>query len=61
MKTIEMDDLKRELDAGHVFKLYDNRGPGSYGALHIAGAEQLSVSDVTARLPEDTGAMLVFY
>jgi hypothetical protein len=61
MKTITHDKLKRALDAGEVAALYDNRGPGSYNALHIAGAEQLSVSDVKGRLPADRSAMLVFY
>jgi hypothetical protein len=61
MKTIEMNDLKAALDDGRVHKLYDNRGPGSYGALHIKGAEQLSVSEVAGNLPDDKAAMLVFY
>lgn len=61
VKIIEIEQLQRALKADQVFKLYDNRGPGSYGALHIKGAEQLSVSEVAGHLPEDTGAMLVFY
>ncbi|MCA8912154.1 MAG: hypothetical protein KDB82_10645 [Planctomycetes bacterium] len=61
VKTISRDELQAALDEGRVHKLYDNRGPGSYGALHIRGAEQLSVSEVANKLPDDKAAMLVFY
>lgn len=61
MQVIEMNDLKAALEAGRVHKLYDNRGMGSFGNLHIKGAEQLSVSDVKVRLPHDKNVMLVFY
>jgi hypothetical protein len=62
MQNISKDDLKQALDDGRVDGFYDNRGPGSYGALHIKGAEQLSVSDVNEdNLPGDKDAMLVFY
>jgi hypothetical protein len=61
MKTITYKDLKAAIDDGRVHAIYDNRGPGSYNALHIEGAEQLSVSDVKERLPADHDAMLVFY
>jgi len=61
MKTMKMTELQAALGAGRVAALYDNRGPGSYNALHIKGAQQLSVSDVPSRLPADVDAMLVFY
>jgi hypothetical protein len=61
MKTITYKDLQQALKESRVAALYDNRGPGSYNALHIKGAQQLSVSDVKERLPADTDAMLVFY
>lgn len=61
MQVIEMNDLKSALDEKRVNGLYDNRGLGGYNSLHIAGAEQLSVSDVASRLPDDKEAMLVFY
>ncbi|MBK8207373.1 MAG: hypothetical protein IPK87_11390 [Planctomycetes bacterium] len=62
VKNIEMQDLKDALDGGRVFALYDNRGPGSYGARHIKGAKLLPVSEVRPEnLPSDKGAMLVFY
>ena len=61
MQVIEMNDLKTALDEKRVDGLYDNRGSGSFGNLHIAGAEQLAVSDVAERLPDDKEAVLVFY
>jgi hypothetical protein len=61
MQTIDMKDLKQALDDGQVTELYDNRGEGSFNHLHIAGAKQLSVSDVAKGLPADKQAMLVFY
>lgn len=61
MKTITYKEFKQAIDDGRVHAIYDNRGPGSYNALHIKGAEQLSVSDVRERLPADPDAMLVFY
>ncbi|MCA8916373.1 MAG: hypothetical protein KDB90_13265 [Planctomycetes bacterium] len=61
MKTMKMNELKQALDEGRVDGLYDNRGPGSYGNLHIKGAQQLSVSAVKEHLPADVNAMLVFY
>ena len=61
VKSIDRDQLQTALNEGRVHKLYDNRGPGSYGALHIKGAEQLSVGEVTGSLPDDKAAMLVFY
>ena len=61
MQEMTMDELKTALEAGRVDGLYDNRGLGGYNALHIAGAKQLSVSDVKDGLPLDKNAMLVFY
>ncbi|MBZ0135310.1 MAG: hypothetical protein K8I27_02915 [Planctomycetes bacterium] len=61
MQTMKMGALKQALDAGSVDELYDNRGSDSYNNLHLAGASQLSVSEVEGRLPENKHAMLVFY
>ncbi|MCB9931858.1 MAG: hypothetical protein H6841_00385 [Planctomycetes bacterium] len=61
MKNISMFELEQALNEGRVAALFDNRGPGSYGALHIKGARQLSVSEVKDNLPDDVNAMLVFY
>jgi rhodanese-related sulfurtransferase len=63
VRVIEIDDLKAALDAGKVDELYDNRGPGSYGAMHIKGAKLLPVPDAAQGkdLPADKDAMLVFY
>lgn len=63
VRVIEMADLKAALDDGRVDGLYDNRGPGSYGARHIKGAALLPVPDAAAGkgLPADKEAMLVFY
>ena len=63
VRTIELNALKQALDEGRVDGLYDNRGPGSYGARHIAGAKLLPVPDAAAGkdLPADKAAMLVFY
>lgn len=61
MKNISMFELEQALNEGRVDALYDNRGPGSYGALHIKGAKLLPVSEVKSGLPSDHNAMLVFY
>lgn len=61
MRTITYTELRQALDDGRVEALYDNRGPGSFNALHIKGAQQLSVGEVRDRLPADYNAMLVFY
>jgi hypothetical protein len=61
MKTIKFTELQKALKEGRVAALYDNRGPGSFNALHIKGAQQLAVTDVKDRLPADINAMLVFY
>lgn len=62
MQNISMDELRQALDGNKVAGLYDSRGPGSFGNLHIKGAKQLSVSDTNeSNLPGDKDAMLVFY
>ncbi len=63
VREIKINDLKSALDDGKVDGLYDNRGPGSYGARHIEGATLLSVPDAAQGkgLPADKQAMLVFY
>lgn len=63
MQVMKMDELVEALANDRVDGLYDNRGPGSYDALHIKGAKQLSVPDAAAGvgLPDDKAAMLVFY
>jgi hypothetical protein len=63
VRVIEIDDLKAAMEAGKVNELYDNRGPGSYGAMHIKGAKLLPVPDAAAGkgLPTHKEAMLVFY
>jgi hypothetical protein len=61
MKTITYVELQQALKEDRVAGLYDNRGLGSFNALHIKGAQQLAVTDVKDRLPADINAMLVFY
>jgi hypothetical protein len=61
MQTISLEQLKQAIAEGRVAQIFDNRGPGSYGTLHIKGARQLSISDVKTGLPDDRNAMLVFY
>ena len=61
MQTITLEQLKRALAEGRVAQIFDNRGPGSYGSLHIKGAKLLPLSEVKTGLPDDRDAMLVFY
>jgi hypothetical protein len=63
MKTMTIDELKAALATGAVHAVYDNRGPGGYGQLHIKGAKNLTIADATAGkdLPANKAAMLVFY
>jgi len=61
MQTITMEQFKQALAEGRVAQIFDNRGPGSYGTLHIKGAKLLPVSEVKFGLPADRDAMLVFY
>jgi hypothetical protein len=63
VREMTMEQLQQALAQGRVHALYDNRGPGSYGARHIKGALNLPVSDAAQGkgLPPDKGTMLVFY
>ncbi|MCG3184554.1 MAG: hypothetical protein ICCCNLDF_02681 [Planctomycetes bacterium] len=61
MQTITLEQLRQALAEGRVEQIFDNRGPGSFGTLHIKGAKLLPVSEVKTGLPPDRDAMLVFY
>lgn len=61
MQTISLEQLKQAIAEGCVAQIFDNRGPGSFGSLHIKGAKLLPVSEVKTGLPADRDAMLVFY
>lgn len=63
VREMSMEQLQQALAEGRVHTLYDNRGPGSYGARHIKGARNLPVPQAAQGqgLPADKAAMLVFY
>lgn len=63
VREMKLSELQDALKAGDVFALYDNRGPGSYGARHIKGAVNLPVPEAATGkgLPADKAALLVFY
>lgn len=63
VREMSMEQLQNALAEGRVHALYDNRGPGSYGARHIKGALNLPVPDAALGkgLPADKAALLVFY
>lgn len=62
VREIDIEALKQAIAEKRVYAIYDNRGPGSYGARHIQGAKLLPTSEVKpANLPADKSAMLVFY
>jgi hypothetical protein len=63
VKTMNIKELQEALSKNALKGFYDNRGPASFGQLHIKGSTNLPVADATAGkgLPADKAAMLVFY
>lgn len=63
VREMTLEQLQDALATRGVHAIYDNRGPGSYGARHIKGALNLTVPDAALGkgLPADKAAMLVFY
>ncbi|OPY27276.1 MAG: molybdopterin biosynthesis protein MoeB [Methanocella sp. PtaU1.Bin125] len=62
--TITADQLKKEIAAGDKMLILDVREPGEYDSGHIAGAVNVSVRELPARikeLPQDKGLKIVAY
>lgn len=62
VREMTIEQLQQAIAEKRVYAIYDNRGPGSYGARHIKGAKLLPTSEVKPEnLPADKNALLVFY
>ncbi|MBM4345768.1 MAG: rhodanese-like domain-containing protein [Deltaproteobacteria bacterium] len=61
-REIEPAALWKKMQSAEQVFVVDNNRPETYALAHVPGAVAMRPADVTAdKLPEDKGAMLVFY